>query len=190
MRISDWSSDVCSSDLVDLGLTFSDPSYPGIDLVLPDLRFIEERRDDLLGIVLTHGHEDHIGAIPYLAADLDVPLYATPFTAALIRGKLEEEGLANDIKINIIDNEGSFALGPFGFRYVPLAHSIPEGNALLIETPFGNVFHTGDWKLDERPMLGEPSTPEHLTAIGDEGVLALVCDRSEEPTSELQSLMR
>src|SRR3546814_526402 len=162
--------------MVDLGLTFSDPSYPGIDLVLPDLRFIEERRDDLLGIVLTHGHEDHIGAIPYLAADLDVPLYATPFTAALIRGKLEEEGLANDIKINIIDNEGSFALGPFGFRYVPLAHSIPEGNALLIETPFGNVFHTGDWKLDERPMLGEPSTPEHLTAIGDEGVLALVCD--------------
>src|SRR3546814_4214289 len=93
--------------MVDLGLTFSDPSYPGIDLVLPDLRFIEERRDDLLGIVLTHGHEDHIGAIPYLAADLDVPLYATPFTAALIRGKLEEEGLANDIKINIIDNEGS-----------------------------------------------------------------------------------
>src|SRR3546814_5599515 len=91
--------------------------------------------------------------------------YGTPFTAALIRGKLDEEGLANDIKINIIDNEGSFALGPFGFRYVPLAHSIPEGNALLIETPFGNVFHTGDWKLDERPMLGEPSTPANMTAI-------------------------
>src|SRR3546814_2179910 len=88
--------------MVSLGLTFSYPSYPCIDLVLPDLRFIEERRDDLLGIVLTHGHEDHIGAIPYLAADLDVPLYATPFTAALIRGKLEEEGLANDIKINKI----------------------------------------------------------------------------------------
>lgn len=162
--------------MVDLGLTFSDAGYPGVDLILPDLSFIEQRRDDLLGIVLTHGHEDHIGAIPYLAADLGVPLYATPFTAALIRGKLEEEGLVNKVKLNIIDNEGSLALGPFGFRYVPLAHSIPEGNALIIETPYGNVFHTGDWKLDDRPLLGVPSTPEQLTAIGDEGVLALVCD--------------
>lgn len=162
--------------MVDLGLTFSDPGYPGVELVLPDLSFIEEHRDDLLGIVLTHGHEDHIGAIPYLAADLDVPLYATRFTAALIRGKLEEEGLLDKIELNVIDNEGSFALGPFGFRYVPLAHSIPEGNALLIDTPYGRVFHTGDWKLDEKPLLGVPSTPEELTAIGDEGVLALVCD--------------
>jgi ribonuclease J len=162
--------------MVDLGLTFADPNYPGVDLVLPDLGFIEERRDTLLGIVLTHGHEDHIGAIPYLAADLDVPLYATPFTAGLIRAKLEEEGLANDVELNVIDNEGSFALGPFGFRYVPLAHSIPEGNALLIETPHGRIFHTGDWKLDEKPLLGVPSTPEQLSAIGDEGVLALVCD--------------
>lgn len=162
--------------MVDLGLTFSDPAYPGVDLVLPDLSFIEQRRDDLLGIVLTHGHEDHIGAIPYLAADLDVPLYATRFTAALIRAKLEEEGLLDDVELNVIDNEGSFDLGPFGFRYVPLAHSIPEGNALLIDTPFGRIFHTGDWKLDERPLLGVPSTPEELGAIGDEGVLALVCD--------------
>jgi ribonuclease J len=162
--------------MVDLGLTFSDPGYPGVELILPDLSFIEERRADLLGIVLTHGHEDHIGAIPYLAADLDVPLYATPFTAALIRGKLEEEGLIDDVELNVIDNEGSFTLGPFGFRYMPLAHSIPEGNALVIETPHGKIFHTGDWKLDERPQLGVPSTPEQLTAIGDEGVLALVCD--------------
>lgn len=162
--------------MVDLGLTFSDPSYPGVDLVLPDLSFIEKRRDDLLGIVLTHGHEDHIGAIPYLAADLDVPLYATPFTAALIRGKLEEEGLIDAVELNVIDNEGSFALGPFDFRYMPLAHSIPEGNALVIDTPYGKIFHTGDWKLDERPLLGVPSTPKQLTAVGDEGVLALVCD--------------
>ena len=162
--------------MVDLGLTFSDPAYPGVELVLPDLSFIEERRDDLLGIVLTHGHEDHIGAIPYLAADLDVPLYATPFTAALIRGKLEEEGIVDDIELNVIDNEGCFSIGPFGFRYVPLAHSIPEGNALLIETPYGRVFHTGDWKIDEKPLLGVPSTPQQLTALGDEGVLALVCD--------------
>ncbi|MFD1105728.1 ribonuclease J [Sphingobium olei] len=162
--------------MVDLGLTFADPAYPGVELVLPDLSFIEDRRDDLLGIVLTHGHEDHIGAIPYLAADLGVPLYATPFTAGLIRLKLEEEGLTNEVELNVIDNEGSFALGPFGFRYVPLAHSIPEGNAVLIDTPYGRIFHTGDWKLDEQPLLGQPSTPQELTAIGDEGVLALVCD--------------
>jgi ribonuclease J len=162
--------------MVDLGLTFGSPEYPGIDLVLPDLSFIEERRKDLLGIVLTHGHEDHIGAIPYLAADLGVPLYATPFTAALIRAKLEDEAIAKSVKLHVVDNEGSFSLGPFGFQYVPLAHSIPEGNALLIETPYGRIFHTGDWKLDEEPLLGVPSTPEELTAIGDAGVLALVCD--------------
>jgi ribonuclease J len=162
--------------MVDLGLTFADPAYPGVELVLPDLSFIEDRKDDLLGIVLTHGHEDHIGAIPYLAADLGVPLYATPFTAGLIRLKLEEEGLSKDVKLHVIDNEGSFALGPFGFRYVPLAHSIPEGNAVLIDTPHGRIFHTGDWKLDEQPLLGQPSTPAELSAIGDEGVLALVCD--------------
>ncbi|WP_340265232.1 ribonuclease J [Sphingobium mellinum] len=170
--------------MVDLGLTFADPAYPGVELVLPDLAFIEERREDLLGIVLTHGHEDHIGAIPYLAADLGVPLYATPFTAGLIRLKLEEEGLTQEVELNVIDNEGSFALGPFGFRYVPLAHSIPEGNALLIDTPFGRIFHTGDWKLDERPLLGQPSTPAELSAIGDQGVLALVCDSTNVFNSE------
>ena len=143
--------------MVDLGLTFADPAYPGVELVLPDLAFIEERRDDLLGIVLTHGHEDHIGAIPYLAHDLGVPLYATPFTAGLIAGKLEEEGLTGQVKLNTVEMEGDFRLGPFGFRYIPLAHSIPEGNALLIDTPYGRVFHTGDWKLDDTPQLGDPS---------------------------------
>ena len=170
--------------MVDLGLTFADAAYPGVELVLPDLSFIEERADDLLGIVLTHGHEDHIGAIPYLAADLGVPLYATPFTAGLIRLKLEEEGLTKDVELKVIDNEGSFALGPFGFRYVPLAHSIPEGNAVLIDTPYGRIFHTGDWKLDEKPLLGQPSTPEQLNAIGDTGVLALVCDSTNVFNSE------
>ncbi|WP_229956850.1 ribonuclease J [Parasphingorhabdus litoris] len=162
--------------MVDLGMTFSDPAYPGIDLVLPDLEFIEKQSKNLLGIVLTHGHEDHIGAIPYFAGELDVPLYATPFTAGLIRRKLEEVGLENDVELNIIPNEGSFDLGPFGFRYLPLAHSIAEGNALLIDTPYGKIFHTGDWKLDEEPMLGIPSTPEQLTAVGDDGILAMVCD--------------
>lgn len=162
--------------MVDLGITFEDPAAPGADLVLPDTAFIEERRDDLLGIVLTHGHEDHIGAIPYLAADLGVPLYATPFTAGLIRGKLEEEGIAGRLDLHVIGEDESFALGPFGFRYVPLAHSIPEGNALVIDTPYGRIFHTGDWKLDEAPQIGVPATAEQLRAIGDEGVLALVCD--------------
>ncbi len=162
--------------MVDLGLTFADSDYPGIDLILPDLEFIEENRDNLVGIVLTHGHEDHIGAIPYLAADLKVPLYATPFTAGLIAGKLEEEGLTGQVKLNVIHRGGSIDLDPFRVTFVALAHSIPEGNGVLIETPQGNIFHTGDWKLDETPVLGEPSSIETLEAIGQEGVLALVCD--------------
>lgn len=162
--------------MVDCGITFGDASYPGIDVILPDLQFIEDRVDDLLGIVLTHGHEDHIGALPYLAADLGVPLYATPFTAGLIHGKLAEEGIEDRIELNVVKEEGPFDIGPFTITYTPLAHSIPEGNAVLIETPYGKVFHTGDWKLDEAPSLGGSATAEELTAIGDTGVLALVCD--------------
>ncbi len=162
--------------MVDLGVTFADPFYPGIELVMPDLAFIEERRDDLLGIVLTHGHEDHIGALPYLAADLGVPLYATPFTAGLIAGKLEEEGLRDQVELRSVDLGGSIQLGDFAIRYVALAHSIAEGNALLIDTPFGRIFHTGDWKLDDEPLIGDPASEAQLRAIGDEGVLALVCD--------------
>jgi ribonuclease J len=162
--------------MVDLGMTFADAAYPGVDLVLPDLAFIEARRDDLLAVVLTHGHEDHIGAIPYLAADLGVPLYATPFTAGLIAEKLKEEGLEDEIEVRIIEIGGTAHIGPFSTRFVPLAHSIPEGNALLIETPYGKVFHTGDWKLDEFPQLGDPADAAALTRVGDEGILALVCD--------------
>lgn len=162
--------------MVDLGLTFAGGDYPGVDLVLPDLEFIEARKKDLLGIVLTHGHEDHIGAIPYLAADLGVPLYATPFTATLIRGKLEDEGIADQVKLKVIQPGGSFNLGPFGLRYVSLAHSIPDMNAVVIDTPYGRVFHTGDWKLDDAPVLGDVVQADTLRKIGDEGVLALVCD--------------
>lgn len=162
--------------MVDLGMTFADPSLPGVELVLPDLSFIEDRQQDLLGIILTHGHEDHIGAIPYLVGDFDVPLFATPFTAGLIRKKLIEEGIERDVELNVVELEGEVNLGPFKCRYVPLAHSIPEGNALVIETPYGKIFHTGDWKLDEEPVLGLPSTAAELTAIGDEGILALVGD--------------
>jgi len=163
--------------MVDLGMTFSGGEYPGIDLVFADLEFIEDRRKDLLGIVLTHAHEDHIGAVPYFAGELGVPLYATPFTADLVARKLEEAGLLGEVELNIIEEDhGRIELGPFKITYVPLAHSIAEGNALLIDTPHGRIFHTGDWKLDEDPIIGEPTTEEELRAMGDEGVLALVCD--------------
>jgi ribonuclease J len=162
--------------MADLGLTFADSDYPGIDLILPDLEFIEKQEDRLIGIILTHGHEDHIGALPYLSEELKAPLFATPFTAGLIAGKLEEEGLTGRVKLNVIERGGSIELGPFKVSFVALSHSIPEGNGLLIETPFGRVFHTGDWKIDETPVLGEAPSTEVLTRIGDEGVLALVCD--------------
>jgi ribonuclease J len=163
--------------MVDLGMTFSGDQYPGVDLVFADLEFIEDRADTLEAIVLTHAHEDHIGAVPYFAAELDVPIYATPFTAELVRRKLQEAGLEDQIDLHVIpDDHGSFAVGPFEVTYIPLAHSIAEGNALLIDTPHGRIFHTGDWKLDEDPIIGEPTTEEELTEIGDEGVLALVCD--------------
>ncbi|MEE4539999.1 MAG: ribonuclease J [Erythrobacter sp.] len=162
--------------MVDLGMTFSGGEYPGVDLVFADLEFIEERTKDLIGIVLTHAHEDHIGAVPYFAGDLGVPLYATPFTADLVGRKLAEAGLSKTVELNIIDHEEAFDLGPFSMRYVPLAHSIAEGNALLIDTPYGCIFHTGDWKLDEDPIIGEPTTEEDLRAMGDSGIHALVCD--------------
>jgi ribonuclease J len=162
--------------MVDLGMTFADPYYPGVDLVFADLSFIEDRLEDLVGVVLTHAHEDHIGAVPYFALDLGVPLYATPFTARLVAEKLAEAGIAKQVTLNTIPNESSLSLGPFDIRYVPLAHSIAEGNALVIETPHGRVFHTGDWKLDDEPLIGVPATEGDLTALGDEGVLALVCD--------------
>ena len=163
--------------MVDLGMTFSGGEYPGVDLVFADLEFIEDRVDQLEAIVLTHAHEDHIGAVPYFAADLDVPIYATPFTAELVRRKLQEAGLAGQIDLRVIEEDlGSFDVGPFNVTYIPLAHSIAEGNALLIDTPHGRIFHTGDWKLDEDPIIGEPTTEEELAEIGDEGVLALVCD--------------
>ena len=163
--------------MVDLGMSFGANEYPGTELMFADIEFIEDRADDLLGIVLTHAHEDHIGAIPYFAADLDVPLYATPFTAELIRRKLEEAGLLDEVELRIIEEDhGHIALGPFEVTYIPLAHSIAEGNALLIDTPHGRIFHTGDWKLDEDPIIGEPTTEAELRDIGGDGVLALVCD--------------
>ncbi len=178
--------------MVDLGLTFAGPDYPGVELILPDLEFIEGQQEMLAGIVLTHGHEDHIGALPYLADELKSPLFATPFTAGLIAGKLEEEGLTGQVKLNIVERGGSIELGPFKVSFVALSHSIPEGNGVLIETPFGNVFHTGDWKIDETPVIGEAPSTQVLTEIGDRGVLALVCDSTnvfqEQPSGSEESV--
>jgi ribonuclease J len=170
--------------MLDLGVTFGSADYPGIDIVMPDLEFIEDRKKDLLGIVLTHGHEDHIGAIPYLAADLGVPLYANRFTAGLIAHKLAEEGLEKEVEIRVVDIDAQFEIGPFDIRLVPLAHSILEMSAAVIDTPYGRVFHTGDWKLDEEPILGAPATATALTAVGDEGVDVLVCDSTNAFNAE------
>jgi ribonuclease J len=178
--------------MVDLGLNFAGPDYPGIELILPDLEFIEDQQERLAGIILTHGHEDHIGALPYLADELKSPLYATPFTAGLIAGKLEEEGLTGRVQLNTVERGGTIELGPFRISFVALSHSIPEGNGLLIETPFGNIFHTGDWKIDETPVLGEAPSPDTLRAIGDDGVLALVCDSTnvfqDQPSGSEESV--
>ncbi len=170
--------------MVDLGLTFAGADYPGVELILPDLEFIEARRKDLVGIVLTHGHEDHIGAVPYLAADLGVPLYANPFTATLIRSKLEEEGIADRVKLHVVKPGQTIDLEPFAVHLVRLAHSIPDMDACIIDTPYGRVFHTGDWKLDDDPVLGVPATAEEMTAIGDSGILALVCDSTNAFNAE------
>ena len=162
--------------MVDCGIAFADDSMPGVDLVLPDPRFIEERSEDLLGLFLTHAHEDHIGAVPYLWPRLRCPVYATPFTAALVAGKLERAGLSGDAPLNVVPVAGSVAVGDFDVRYVPITHSIPEAHSLGIRTPAGTVVHTGDWKLDPAPVVGEATDAAPFRAFGDDGVLALVCD--------------
>ena len=162
--------------MVDLGVTFADETMPGIELVLPDTDFIEAERKDLLGILLTHAHEDHIGAVAALWPGLQCPVYATPFTAELLKSKLHEAGIIDEVPLHIVPLGGTVTLGPFDVEYVALTHSIPEPNALRIKTPYGTVMHTGDWKLDPDPLVGAPVDAEALNRIGDEGVRAIVCD--------------
>ena len=168
----------CAGDwlILDCGVTFGDDSQPGLDVVMPDPAFIAERRDRLLGIVATHAHEDHIGAIPYLWPQLRCPVWATPFTASLLRAKLVEVGLADKVKINVVPMSGRFTIGPFDLELVTLTHSIPEPNAVVLRTAAGTVLHTGDWKLDPDPLIGEPADEVALRRLGDEGVLAMICD--------------
>ncbi|HVN00576.1 MAG TPA: ribonuclease J [Caulobacteraceae bacterium] len=162
--------------VVDLGVTFGDQTTPGVEIILPDPAFIEEHAKDILGIVLTHAHEDHIGAVPWLWERLKAPLYATPFTAFLLREKLREAGLLDEVRITEVPLSGSFQLGPFELTLITLTHSIPEPNGLAIRTPLGAVLHTGDWKIDPDPLLGPVTDQAAIRRLGDEGVLAMVCD--------------
>ncbi|MBT3765956.1 MAG: ribonuclease J, partial [Rhodospirillales bacterium] len=162
--------------MVDLGITFNNGSIPGLDVIMPDPTFIEDRREFLDGIVLTHAHEDHIGAVPYLWEELGVPLYATPFTATALRHKLKEAGLLDEAEIIEVPLKGRFNVGPFDMELITLTHSIPEPNAIAIRTPAGTILHTGDWKFDPDPVIGEVSDHDALKALGDDGVLAIVCD--------------
>jgi ribonuclease J len=162
--------------MVDLGVTFGDETMPMIDVVMADPTWIEERADDLVGIVVTHGHEDHLGAIQYLWPRLKCPVYATPFAAAILKAKLHETGLQSIVPLHVIPLGGRFDVGPFDIQLVSMTHSIPEPNSLAIRTPAGTVVHTGDWKFDPDPLIGEPADKETLRRLGKEGVLAVVGD--------------
>ena len=163
--------------VVDCGVLFGrEGATPGIDLIMPDIRFFAEQAENVLAIVLTHAHEDHIGAVPHLWPQLRCPVYATPFTANLVTGKLVEAGLDGEVRVKVVPLGGKLELGPFKIDFVSITHSILEPNALAIETPLGMVVHTGDWKLDPDPIIGEVTDSGRLKALGDAGVLAMVCD--------------
>ncbi len=162
--------------MVDLGVKFGSEREPGVDVILPDMAFMEAERHALEGLVLTHAHEDHLGAVAYLWERLGMPVYATRFTAALLMNKLEEAGLEEEVPLHIVEPGDRFALGPFDIELVRVNHSIPEPNALAIRTDAGTVVHSGDWKIDDAPVLGERIDEARLREIGAEGCLALVCD--------------
>ena len=162
--------------MVDIGVTFADDTLPGIDLIYPDPGFIVEKKDNLLGIIVTHAHEDHIGAIAHLWPKLKCKIYATPFTAVLIKEKFKEKNVDINNHLKIVQLNGIIDLDPFRIEYVSMTHSILEPNGLKIKTPAGVVLHTGDWKIDENPMVGKNIDIDKLKQIGNEGVLAMVCD--------------
>jgi ribonuclease J len=162
--------------MIDLGVMFGDDATPGIDVIMPDISYIEQRRDRLAGLVLTHAHEDHIGAVPYLWPRLGCPIYATAFTASVVRQKLREHGLSDEVPITEVPLSGRFRVPPFDLELITLTHSIPEPNAIVIRTKAGTVLHTGDWKLDPDPLVGDVADEQALRSLGEEGVLAMVCD--------------
>ncbi|HPG88337.1 MAG TPA: ribonuclease J [Hyphomicrobium sp.] len=162
--------------MVDLGITFPHEAEPGADVVLPDLRFIIGEKQSLAGLVLTHAHEDHIGAVIDLWPQINCPIFATPFTAGMLKTKMGEYGKNLKLPITEVRLGGRLKIGAFDVEFVSLAHSIPEPSGLAIRTPAGVVFHTGDWKLDDEPLVGSPPDVNKLKALGNEGVLAMVCD--------------
>ena len=162
--------------IADLGAGFADDHFPGVDLLVAEIGYIKKQRDNLLGIILTHAHEDHLGAVQYLWSELRCPVYATKFTSHFLKAKLSEYEFARDVKIIEMSENSTFEIGPFSVQTVPLTHSTPEMQALLIRTDLGNIFHTGDWKFDPDPIVGPVSDHDLLKQIGDEGVLALVGD--------------
>ena len=162
--------------IVDMGVTFADESIPGIDLIYPDPGFILEKKDDLLGIVLTHAHEDHIGAVAHIWPNLNCKIFATPFTAELIKEKFKEKKIDISNFLEIVQLNGKIKLGPFQIDFVTLTHSILEPNGLSITTPSGTILHTGDWKIDLNPLVGKNIDKEKLEEIGKKGVIAMICD--------------
>jgi ribonuclease J len=161
---------------VDCGIGFGGSELPEVEVMMADPGFIADRRKNLAGLVITHAHEDHIGAVAWLWPQLQCPVYATPFAAAVLRRKLGEAGLVNQVKVTVIPPGGNIDLKPFALRFIRLSHSIPEAQALVIETPAGIVLHTGDWKLDPNPLIGPPTDEAALSALGDRGVLAIIGD--------------
>ncbi|HET6184131.1 MAG TPA: ribonuclease J [Acetobacteraceae bacterium] len=161
---------------VDCGIGFGGAAHPEVELMTPDPRFLAERRERLVGLVITHAHEDHVGAVAHLWPQLRCPVFATPFAAAVLRRKLAEAQLLPQVRITIVPPGGVFDLPPFGLQFIRMAHSIPEAQALAIRTPAGVVLHTGDWKLDPDPLIGARSDEAALAALGEEGVLAMICD--------------
>jgi len=161
--------------MVDCGITFADDQNPGIDVIVPDMAPAKALGDRLQGIVITHGHEDHVGAVPYVGPGLGVPVYATPFTAMFLRRKLQEDG-DGDVTVRTVEAGGSFELGPFKLSYLPVAHSIPEAQSLAIETGIGTILHTGDWKTDPTPVVGKGFRADRFEKLGAAGVIAMFCD--------------
>ena len=161
--------------MIDCGVMFGGPSTPGVDLICPDPSFILEEKENLHGLLLTHGHEDHIGAVAILAPKLGCPVYATPFTAALVQRKLAEYEV-NNVELHVIEMNARFKLGPFDIEYITLTHSIPEPSGVALRTDLGTVLHTGDWKIDASPTLGPVTDSSTIKKLGDDGLLAMVCD--------------
>ena len=168
--------------IVDFGVAFAHEAHPGADLIFADIRFLEQEKDRIEGIVITHGHEDHFGALFSLWPRLGVPVYATGFLADLVEAKGESEPDAEDVPVTRVPQGGRVQIGPFNVEFIPVSHSIPEANALAIRTEHGLVLHTGDWKLDETPGIGRSTDIARFKELGEEGVLAFVCDSTNAVT--------